>query len=109
MLGLLGALAVSGLATASEPPAASFLAFESVPDGRCQILSQGGKLRVVRNHHARRDIDFRLVRMLSGTRPQGRVVGVAVAGGEPHRLGCTEVDGRPQDWILERARFVAED
>ena len=40
--------------------------FESVNDGRCQILSDGGKLRILRNTHDERDIDYRLTRMFAG-------------------------------------------
>ena len=82
-----------------------FLEFQSEPDGRCQVLSEGGKLRVLYNRHASRAIDYRLMRVFGDGHHQGRVVGSAPAGGEPVPLGCTRVDGRPQDWQLERATF----
>jgi hypothetical protein len=85
--------------------AAAFLELRSEPDGRCQILSQGGKLRVLHNHHAERAIEYRLVRVFAGDHPQGLSDGVAPPG-EPVKLGCTEVDGRPQDWVVQRARFA---
>lgn len=85
--------------------AAAFLELESVLDGRCQILSEGGKLRVIKNTHASRSVRYRLIRMFAGNHPQGRVTGSAPPGAEPVKLGCTRVDGRPQDWIVERARF----
>ncbi len=89
--------------------AASFLEFESVPDGRCQILSAGGKLRVVHNRHTERSIDFRLTRLFAGNHPQGLVVGQLAAGETGMKLGCTEVDGRKQDWVIERARYLNQD
>ncbi len=97
---------LTGAASASgDADAAAFLALESVNDGRCQNLSEGGKLRVLRNTHAERDISYRLIRMFAGNHPQGRSVGHAPAGGAAVKLGCTRVDGREQDWIVERARF----
>lgn len=89
-----------------EPPARSFVEFRSEADGRCQILSEGGKLRVLYNRHERRAIDYRLIRTFGDGHQQGRVVGIAPAGGQPVPLGCTRVDGRPQDWQLERAIFT---
>jgi hypothetical protein len=88
--------------------AASYLVFESVADGRCQILSNGGKLRVLRNQHAQTAIDFRLMRVFAG-KPQGLSTGIAEPGATPFKLGCTRVDGRAQDWVIERARFKQED
>ena len=86
--------------------AEDYLEFESVPDGRCQILSMGGKLRLLHNRHPKLAIRFRLVRMFAGNHPQGRSTGAIAAGGKPTRLGCTRVDGRDQDWIIERASFA---
>lgn len=90
---------------AAAPAADGFLEFQSEPDGRCQILSEGGKLRVLYNRHDSRAIDYRLMRVFGDGHRQGRVVGTAPAGGERVPLGCTRVDGRPQDWQLERATF----
>ena len=94
------AAAVTTAAEVSE-----FLELVSVPDGRCQILSAGGQLRVLYNRHQSRAIDYRLIRSFAGDHPQGRVAGVVTAGDEGVKLGCTKVDGRPQDWHIERARF----
>ncbi len=92
---------------AAEPEnAEDYLEFESIPDGRCQILSMGGKLRLLHNRHPELAIRFRLVRMFAGNHPQGRSTGAIAAGGKPTRLGCTRVDGRDQDWIIERASFA---
>lgn len=101
-------LSVLSVVRAAEPAddgAAAFLELESVLDGRCQILSEGGKLRVIKNTHASRTVRYRLIRMFAGNHPQGRSIGSAPPGAEPVKLGCTRVDGRTQDWIVERARF----
>ena len=87
--------------------AALYLEFESKTDGRCQILSAGGKLQVIRNTHAERAIAYRLVRIFVGVR-QGLVAGTAPPGGEAIKLGCTKVDGRTQKWTIERASFTNE-
>ena len=91
--------------TAHADNPAAYLEFESHLDGRCQILSAGGKLRVLRNTHAARPIAFRLIRTFAGVRQTGRAMGVAGPDGEPVKLGCTRVDGRLQDWRVERAEF----
>ncbi len=95
-------------ATASATPgnaqAVDFLAIESHADGRCQNLSEGGKLVVLRNTHPERLIAYRLVRMFAKV-PQGRVVGVVEPDSEGQRLGCNRVDGRDQSWRIERAAF----
>ena len=107
---LVTALACSGSfaaaqATGSEVDAASHLVFESVLDGRCQILSDGGKLRRVLNTHPTRAIRYRAIRVFAGGIRQGRVTGRVPPANEPVKLGCTKVDGRAQDWELERAHF----
>lgn len=101
----LGLLVASASGASGSTDAAAFLALESVNDGRCQNLSEGGKLRILRNMHAERDVSYRLIRMFAGNHPQGRSVGRAPAGGAAVKLGCTRVDGREQDWVVERARF----
>ena len=108
LLAGLAGLASSAAAApvASDALAASVLEFQSEPDGRCQILSEGGKLRVLYNRHASRAVDYRLIRVFGDGHRQGRVAGTAPAGGAPVPLGCTRVDGRAQDWQLERAIFT---
>ncbi|MGE4616720.1 MAG: hypothetical protein AAEJ43_06850 [Gammaproteobacteria bacterium] len=91
---------------AEETGAAAYLEFATRLDGHCQILSEGGKLRVLRNTHAVHAIKYRLVRKFVGV-AQGLSVGVAPPGGEIVKLGCSQVDGRQQEWIVERASFIA--
>lgn len=104
---LLSAIAIGPPALAEDSPAASYLTFESVSDGRCQILSEGGKLRIMHNRHPRSAIRFRLMRVFAG-KPQGLSTGTAETGEQPTKLGCTRVDGREQDWIIERASYLEE-
>ncbi|MEX2480866.1 MAG: hypothetical protein WD928_08395 [Gammaproteobacteria bacterium] len=99
------AAAVTAGASSDPNDAARFVEFESVPDGRCQILSDGGKLRILRNTHGAHAINYRVERIFAGSHRQGLADGIAPAGGEAVKLGCTRVDGREQDWILDRARF----
>jgi hypothetical protein len=103
---LLLAAPVSG---ASQDEARNYLELRSDPDGRCQILSQGGKLRVLSNRHPGRAIKYRLIRVFGPAKPQGYVVGIAPSDGSVVKLGCTLVDGRAQDWRLERAQFIDEE
>ena len=70
------------------------------------MLSAGGKLRVLTNRHETRAIDYRLIRVFGEGHRQNQVAGTAPAGGELVQLGCTQVDGQPQDWLLERAIFT---
>ncbi len=88
-----------------ETPMAA-LAFEEQLDGKCQILSEGGKLVVLRNTHPARAVHYRLVRLFLGV-PQSRVDGWIAAGGTPQKLGCNRVNGRKQSWRIERAVFDA--
>lgn len=106
LAGLTGASPALAAPNASEPTAGGYLEFQSEADGRCQILSEGGRLRVLYNRHDSRSIEYRLIRVFGDGHRQGRVVGTAPAGGERVPLGCTRVDGHPQDWQLERATFT---
>jgi len=114
VLGLVGGIfvlaACSMSSAASEPvaPAESFLSFEAKMDGKCQNLSEGGKLQVMRNTHPARPIRFRLIRYFVDVRQRGRATGIAEPGGEPIKIGCTLVGGRPQRWVVERAEFTTE-
>ena len=104
---LFGALLLPTLAWAatSDPAAESALVFEEQLDGKCQILSEGGKLVVLRNAHADRAVRYRLVRMFLGV-PQSRVDGEIGPGETPQKLGCNRVNGRKQYWRVERAALV---
>lgn len=103
---------LQGPASAASRPgadeaAAAALVFEEQLDGKCQILSQGGKLVVLRNTHPAQPVRYRLVRMFLGT-PQGRLDGQIAPADPPQKLGCNRVNGRRQYWRVERATLVAE-
>jgi hypothetical protein len=80
------------------------VSFEYRADGKCQTLSEGGKLVVLHNRHLGREISYRLVRYFAGV-PQTRVLGQLKASGTGEALGCSRVDGREQLWKVERASF----
>jgi hypothetical protein len=97
-------LAVGNPAGADGTPAV--LEFESQPDGRCQILSEGGRLVSMHNRRTDRAVNYRLVRYFA-EHPQNRVVGeIPAASIQP--LGCDTVDGRPQHWVVERFQIEEE-
>jgi len=105
---------VQGPAAASPPPVAdedaptagAFLKFSSEIDGRCQILSDGGKLFIMTNVHPSRSISYRLIRYFAGVPQPGRAMGTIAPGAAPKQLGCTRVDGREQRWEIQLAEFV---
>lgn len=91
-------------ATGSDEAAAA-LVFEEQLDGKCQILSEGGKLVVLRNTHVDRAVRYRLIRLFADV-PQSRIVGEIEPAGVPQKLGCNRVGGRRQSWTIERAALV---
>ncbi|MBM4227449.1 MAG: hypothetical protein FJ164_06850 [Gammaproteobacteria bacterium] len=84
-----------------------WLRLETVLDGRCHNLSEGGKLVVMHNEHPSRTIRYRLLRV-HVDRPQGLMDGIIAPGEPAQRLGCDKVGGRPQAWQIKRAQFDAE-
>jgi len=99
------AIGICHPAWATEPERAeTFISFEYRADGKCQILSEGGKLVMLHNTHPNREISYRLVRYFAGV-PQTRVFGQLKAADAGEALGCNRVDGRDQLWKVERASF----
>lgn len=92
-------------ATAAD--AASYLTVETVLDGRCHNLSEGGKLAVLRNTHPTKTIRYRLLRLFID-RPQGLLGGSLAPAAGVQKLGCDKVGGRAQTWQVKRARFAQE-
>lgn len=86
-------------------PAETALEFEEKLDGRCYILSEGGKLVVMHNRSPSASVRYRLVRLFADRPQMGRTTGI-IGPGEQVKLGCSEVDGRRQHWRVERAAFV---
>lgn len=79
------------------------LSIEARADGKCQNLSEGGKLVVLRSASPR-PISYRLTRYFADV-PQSPTVGTLAADAPEQPLGCNRVDGRVQRWVIERARF----
>ncbi len=102
---LVAASLVLAAPLAAAEDASALLAFEEVTDGKCQILSEGGKLVVLRNLHPARAIRYRLVRMFMEV-PQGRLDGEIAAGDATQKLGCSRVNRRVQSWRVERATLL---
>lgn len=107
LFALVAGLALSAPVFSGES-AGSYLNIAPQHDGKCQNLSEGGKLVVLRNTHPARSIRFRLVRYFKGV-PQSRIVGAVAPGEEGQKLGCNRVDGRDQSWKIERAEFEQGD
>ncbi|MGH8595593.1 MAG: hypothetical protein ACREXT_02920, partial [Gammaproteobacteria bacterium] len=99
-----GVLAEQGI---RDDSAAAYLEFENVLDGRCYILSEGGKLTLLRNKHPSKSINYRLLRVFAN-KGQGLITGIVPANGATQKLGCDKVDRRPQTWRVDRARFIEE-
>ncbi|MCC7411288.1 MAG: hypothetical protein IT495_06620 [Gammaproteobacteria bacterium] len=90
---------------AGPATAAQYLELSSVADGKCQIMSAGGKLRLMRNTHPNRALAYRLVRMFADKPQAGLVVGRLEPGEPPIKLGCTRIDGREQRWDIVTAEL----
>ena len=103
-----GTLAALISSLAGAPAGASegveaLLRLEPRADGKCQNLSEGGKLVVLRSS-SERTISYRLVRYFAEV-PQTPIVG-RITPDEPEQpLGCDRVDGRVQRWSIKRANF----
>ncbi len=95
-----------GSASTQEEVPDNYIEFESVLDGRCQILSARGKLRVVKNTHPNKAIKYRFTRLFAGKRQAGLAMGTIEADGKPVKLGCTKVDGKDQTWEIKVVSFV---
>lgn len=98
-------MATSGSNTQEQAPE-NFIEFYSVPDGKCQILSRHGKLRLVKNNHPDKNIKYRFNRMFAGKRQASVAAGIIEPGEKPVKLGCTEVDGHEQTWEIKVVKFV---
>jgi len=98
-------MAAASVDTTEQSPE-DFLEFKSELDGKCQILSSGGKLRTVKNNHPDKAIKYRFNRMFAGKRQASMAVGTIEPGEKPVKLGCTEVDGYEQTWEIKVVKFV---
>ena len=99
-------VAISTMNNANEKTPEEYLEFSSELDGKCQILSKGGKLRIVKNNHPDKKIKYRFNRMFAGKRQASMAAGIIEPGEKPTKLGCTEVDGHEQTWEIKAVKFV---
>ena len=100
----IGAPAEDG-ALASDDPG-SYLEFVASLDGKCHILSTGGRLRSIKNNHRKKTIRYRLVRYFAGKPQPSFTAGTLGPAGQISALGCDRVDGQDQSWRLESARYI---
>lgn len=83
----------------------SYLEIYKEFDGKCQGLRRGD-IRMLRNTHPDKAIEFRMIRLLGGHRQASLIQDVIQPGSEGQKLGCEMLDDREQTWKIVRARFV---
>ncbi|MGH8602619.1 MAG: hypothetical protein ACREXR_07530 [Gammaproteobacteria bacterium] len=84
----------------------SYLEFIANSDGKCTILSTGGRLQSIKNNHLSKTIRYRLVRYIAGKPQPSFTSGTVGPVGQMSALGCDRVDGQDQSWRIESARYV---
>lgn len=84
----------------------SYLEFVANLDGKCTILSAGGRLQSIKNNHLSKPIRYRLVRYIAGKPQPSFTAGTVEPAGQTSALGCDRVDGQDQSWRLDSARYV---
>ena len=104
---LSGLWALPGVAQ-TDAAARDRLVLESRSDGKCQNLSEGGKLVVLKSLDGERAITYKLVRYFADV-PQSTPVGRISPDTPEQPLGCNRVDGRPQRWEIRNASFEERD
>lgn len=107
-ISLLAGLIVMGLTTAGAAESESaedYLEFYKVPNNRCLSLMRGN-MRMMRNIHPEKTIEYRLVRELAGTRQASLIRDQIAPGEDGQALGCEKLDGLEQVWLIIRAHFV---
>lgn len=92
--------------TTAENPARDYIEFYDQLDGKCQILSSGGKLTLVKNNHPDKKIRYRFVRMFAGKPQAGVVFGILDPADGPLKMGCNRVDDHEQIWDIKVAEFM---
>lgn len=108
LIPLLACIIAMGLVTAgaAEPESAEdYLEFYEVPNNRCLSLMRGN-MRMMRNMHPEKNIEYRMIRELAGVRQASLIRDRIAPGEEGQALGCAKLDGMEQIWIIVQARFV---
>jgi len=83
----------------------SYLEIDKEFSGRCQGLRRG-HVRVLRNTHPDKTIEYRLIRLLSDKRQASIIQDTIAPDDEDQKLGCELLEDREQTWEIVRARFV---
>lgn len=73
--------------------------------GKCMGLRRGD-MRMIRNTHPDKAIQFRMVRLLGGQRQASIIRDTIEPGAEGQKLGCELLDDREQTYEIVQARFA---
>ncbi|MDZ7736828.1 MAG: hypothetical protein U5P41_12570 [Gammaproteobacteria bacterium] len=98
------ALAAGGSAGADDSPT-GYLEIYKEFDGRCQGLRRGD-IRMLRNTHPEKSIEYRLIRLLGDKRQASIIRDTIAPGDEGQKLGCEMLEDREQTWEIVRAQFT---
>lgn len=90
---------------AKQADASSYLEIYKEFNGRCQGLRRGD-IRMIRNTHPDKAIEFRMIRLLAGHRQASLIQDTINPDDEGQKLGCEKLDELEQTWEVVRARFV---
>jgi len=101
---VIGSTTEDGALAGDDPR--SYLEFIANSDGKCTILSAGGRLQSIKNNHRLKTIRYRLVRYIAGKPQPSFTSGTVGPVGQMSALGCDRVDDQDQRWRLESARYV---
>ena len=91
-------------ASHASEDAAQHIDFSYDFDSKCVV--RNGKMLLIKSNHAQRTIKVYLQRYFAEKRQPGRTVQVLKPGDEAVGLGCTMIDGKPQDWKLIKATYL---
>lgn len=92
---------------ASGKEAVAYLEIYKEFSGKCMGLRRGD-MRLLRNTHPDKTIEFRMIRLLDGQRQASIIRDTIAPGSEGQKLGCELLDDREQTYEITRARFVEE-
>ena len=97
-------IASSETSTAKEEPI-DFLEQYKEFSGKCMGLRRGD-MRMIRNTHPEKSIQFRMIRLLGGQRQASIIRDTIEPGAEGQKLGCETLDDREQTYEIVQARFA---
>lgn len=101
------ALAAAALAPAAAPAQEDPAAFvEFVKDFDANCVRWEGYMVMIRSTHPARRIKVTLERQFMGKPTGDRSRSELAPGGEPDKLGCSQLQVGTQEWKITRAEFV---